>query len=286
MNCKQAKQIKIEDFLKNQGITPAKIYRNFFWYKAPYRKDSNPSFKVNTTKNVWYDMTTGTGGNIIDLTLLMYNTDLTGALRILEKPGLSSPSFSFSDTQKTNFPGIEIKHIQTLQNRALIQFLNKREISQSLAASFIQECYYYAFPGQTKAFFAICWQNIKGGYNLQNAFGNKYIAGATGVTLIEGTDKTANIFEGMLDFLSALEYFKIQKPESTIIILNSITNLGSVKDKLKEYSHINLFLDNDIPGEKTATEIKLIHSGVKDYSKITYPGYNDFNDFICKKPQT
>jgi hypothetical protein len=286
MNCKQANQIRIEDFLNSQGYTPVRIdQKRFFWYRAPYRKDSSPSLMVDTKKNYWLDKGTATRGTTVDLAILLHNTDLTGALRILENPGAIKSDFSFLEKQKVNSPGIEIKKIQPLQNRKLIEYLSNRKISQSTAVNFIQECYYYAFSGQTKPYYGICWQNVKKGYHIQNTFGNKYIAGRNAVTLIKGTDNAANIFEGMINFLSALEYYKIRKTESTIIILNSITNLESIKDSLKEYSQINLFLDNDTPGEKTATKIKLIHpTRVKDYSKIIYPGYNDFNDFICKKP--
>jgi hypothetical protein len=285
MNCKQANQIRIQDFLNSQGFKPVYFKKNrYLWYRAPYRRDTNPSFVVDTKDNKWYDKGTATGGTTVDLAILLHNTDLTGALMILEKRSTVKPILSFLEEQKNNSSSIKINKIQPLQNRKLIEYLSQRKISQSTAVNFIQECYYYAFPGQTKPYYGICWQNVKKGYHIQNSFGRKVIAGSTGVTLIKGTDNAANIFEGMINFLSALEYYKIREPESTIIILNSITNLESIKDSLKEYSQLNLFLDNDTPGEKTATKIKLIHSRVKDYSKIIFPGFNDFNDFICKKP--
>ncbi len=284
MNCKEAKEnIKIQDFLNNLTIQPARIYGRYLWYKSPlpYRKDHNPSFRVDTKTNWWYDAGTGETGNIIDLVMAMNVTNVAGALQILQKPGLSKPSFSFFDKQMNNQPRIEIKHVQPLQNRALIQYLEYRKISPGTAGKFVQEAYYNI---RGKQYFSLAFKNDKGGYELRN----KYFKGSSSpkaITTVPGTSNEVHIFEGFFNFLSALEHYRTTKPVWSCIVLNSVSNLETIINTLEQYKNINLYLDNDRAGELAAGTIKSRFKTVKDYSKIIYPDHNDFNEFICKKPK-
>ena len=61
------REIPIADFLNAMGVRPAKQRGQVLWYSAPYRTERTPSFKVDTTKNVWFDFGTGKGGDIFDL---------------------------------------------------------------------------------------------------------------------------------------------------------------------------------------------------------------------------
>lgn len=281
MNCQQAKKIPITHYLQTKGIQPKTDKNGSAWYNSPFRNESKPSFKVDRQNNIWYDFGTGTGGNLLDLVMTFEKTGLTGALMILQRPELSNTRFSFSEQQNSETNTIEIKHLQPLQNRALVQYLNSRKISQSKAVNYVQEAYYQV---NGKQYFALAFKNDRNGHELRN----KYFKGSTtpkAPTTIKNSPGALNIFEGFIDFLSALEYFNTTKTKYDTIVLNSVTNLVTILNNLEDYPQINLFLDNDTPGEKTATKIKLIHpTRVKDFSKIIYPGYNDFNDFICKKP--
>ena len=70
MNIAQAKCIPISAYLERQGISPKKTRQagRELWYNSPIRQDdANPSFKVDTVKNLWFDHGVATGGNIIDL---------------------------------------------------------------------------------------------------------------------------------------------------------------------------------------------------------------------------
>ena len=37
------------------GYSPVKQQGNGLWYKSPLREEHEPSFKVNTDRNLWYD---------------------------------------------------------------------------------------------------------------------------------------------------------------------------------------------------------------------------------------
>ena len=278
MNCQQAKKIPITHYLHSKGIQPKKVKNGSAWYNSPFRNETKPSFKVDRQNNIWYDFGTGTGGNLLDLVMTFEKTGLTGALMILQRPELSNTRFSFSEQQISESNTIELKHIQPLQNRILINYLAGRKISQGRAFNYVNECYYQV---NGKKYFALCWENIKNGYALHNAYRKKYTAGNAAATIIKGNNKILNFFESMIDFLSALEYYQMNKSAGTTIVLNSTTNLiEPILKIIKDYPQINLFLDNDDTGHQAAKTIKAAHPKVKDFSKMIYPDYNDFNDFL------
>ena len=59
MRADQARQVPISVYLERSGIQPAKVTRGGreLWYSSPLREgDKTPSFKVDTDKNLWFDM--------------------------------------------------------------------------------------------------------------------------------------------------------------------------------------------------------------------------------------
>ena len=75
MDIQTAKQIRIADFLYSLGYSPVKQQGINLWYKSPLREETEPSFKVNTERNQWYDFAIGKGGNIIALAQELYCSD-------------------------------------------------------------------------------------------------------------------------------------------------------------------------------------------------------------------
>lgn len=276
MNCTEAKKIPITHYLNTIGLKPETLKNGSAWYNSPFRQESKPSFKVDRDNNIWYDFGTGTGGNVIDLVMSLNKTGIPGALLILQKPEFSKPDLSFSEQQSSNPANIEIKHLQPLQNRALIEYMNSRKITPAKAANYVQEAYYTV---NEKQYFALAFKNDRGGFELRN----KYFKGSSSpkaVTTISGHKQAVNIFEGFIDFLSALEFYHTTKPTGYCIVLNSVSNLDPIINTLEQYQQINLFLDNDKAGNHAAETIKSRYPNVKDYSKIIYPDRKDFNEFL------
>ena len=91
MNIQKAKQIKIADYLQSLGHHPVKQQGANLWYKSPLRNESEPSFKVNTTMNSWFDFGMGKGGNIITLASYLYASDNLPYL--LDKMEKQTPMF-------------------------------------------------------------------------------------------------------------------------------------------------------------------------------------------------
>ena len=64
MNCEQANQIDLVDYLFSIGFSPNKISAENYWFLSPLRDERTASFKVNKTKNIWYDHGIGKGGKL------------------------------------------------------------------------------------------------------------------------------------------------------------------------------------------------------------------------------
>ena len=61
------RHIPLADFLARLGHEPVRRSGNELWYRAPYRNERTPSFRVNVAKQLWYDFGTGKGGDIFTL---------------------------------------------------------------------------------------------------------------------------------------------------------------------------------------------------------------------------
>ena len=286
MNTAQAKNIRLTEFLNSLNLEPRKINNNEYWYISPLHDEKTPSFKVNAGKNIWYDFSIGAGGNILDLVMQLQHCNLSQALQHLSDTNFSF-SFStakakaintdkFEKTQTTT----EIKKIQTLQNQALIDYLQQRKIDINIAKKHLCEIYY---QNNQKNYFAIGFKNNSGNYELRNAY-YKGCIGKKDITSIKGIDnKKLSIFEGFMDFLSALTHFKTEF-KSDVVVLNSITNKTKINDLLFAdiYEKIYLFLDNDKAGFETKREFYNINKNCVDCSNI-YQNYKDFNEYLALK---
>lgn len=293
MNCSQANEINIVDFLTKSGIQPATVKGRNLWYNSPLRNEKTPSFKVDPDKNVFYDYGTGTGGRLVDLVCQLHQVEVTGALLILSGADITPRFLSFPQQKQESKqePTIEIKHVQRLQNKALIQYIEARGIPLAIAARYVEEAYYaITFPGtgEIKKYFALAFRNDHGGFELRN----KYFKGGNSpkaITTIPGSLKKVNIFEGWIDFLSAIVFYRQPSPTNTTIVLNSVSHLRKINDILPNFEHINLFLDNDQAGLKATNEIIARYPEAVNQAVKLYPGSKDFNEFLnsgnCRKNQ-
>jgi hypothetical protein len=136
----------------------------------------------------------------------------------------------------------------------------------------LKEAYY---TNNDKQYFALAFENDSNGYELRS----KYFKGCTkkDITTIPGKGNSLNLFEGFFDYLSALTCFD-ERSCNTTIVLNSLVNLDKVD--LTRYDKINLFLDNDKSGIKTATDIIQKHPGAVNRSQQFYRFCKDFNEYL------
>lgn len=282
MNINQAKQIQIIDFLNSIGIYPKSKRGNEHFYLAPYREEKTASLSINTKLNCFYDFGTAQSGDIISLVKLIINSNnVRDALNYI---GKKHSFFSFSQqnisTIEDSKNDIKILKIKALENQALIQYLGSRKISLSTAKKYCEEMYYQI---NDKKYFAICFKNILGGYELRNKY-SKISFSPKSVSFIDNQDfKTLTVFEGFIDFLSYLEMYKSDVLPSNYLVLNSTTNLQKASPFIHKHAEVFLYLDNDANGRKTAEQIMSECPQSKDFS-CTYKNYNDLNDYLTSKP--
>lgn len=289
MNTNEAKQIRIEEYLHSLGYSPVRRQGGSLWYKSPFRNEQEPSFKVNTERNLWYDFGAGRGGNIIALAQELYASDSLPYLleRIAEQaPGVRPVSFSFGG-QPVSKPSFQQLEVVPLSSPALLSYLRQRGINTELAK---RECREVRYLTDGKPYFAIGFPNRSGGYEIRNKFFKGCIA-PKDITHIrqEQPKETCYLFEGFMDYLSFLTLRLERCPErpeldgQDYIVLNSTSNLSKAIQPLGGYGHVHCFLDNDRAGMEAVRELQKEYGlRIRDVSYI-YGGYNDLNDFLCGK---
>ena len=284
MNCEQANKIDITGFLSSQGKSPEKRSGTGVLYCSPLRNEKTASFKVDLVKNVWFDFGTGTGGQLVDLVCQMYGVSVSGALLILSGASIPAQSFSF-DKQESIISSIEIKRVKKLENRALIQYLEGRGIPFEIASGYTKEAYYNITnqgTSEIRKYFAVAFENDKSGYELRNKIWKGGTSPKT-ITTIPGNPEKINVFEGFMDFLSALVHYQQPEPKNTTIVLNSLSHLSHLYNILPNYSQINLFLDNDLAGQKAMNEIQNRYPAAINQAIRIYADHKDFNEFIINQ---
>jgi len=283
MNTKEAKKIRIIDYLKLIDLFPEKINSSGSkaFFKSPFRNESIASFNLDLNQNIWYDHGTGTGGNIIDLVIKLNKTDVSCALEILSSKNLTPFSFQQQNNTNTN-SRIKIIAVENIHSFGLLQYLEKRKISLSVARLYLSEVK-YKIASNNKCYYSLGFKNDKGGYELRN----NYFKGSNTpkhYTTISGKfSGQLNIFEGFFDFLSVLELYNATNLKYDTLVLNSVANRNKITEIIKKYKNLNLFLDNDTSGKETTCFFQSIHNSIVDYSKKLYPGHGDMNEYLTNK---
>lgn len=291
------KYVKISDFMHINHYEPTSKSGKYLHYKSPLREDKKPSFWVDTEKDICGDFSTGKIGDIVNLAAAFWRLDLKAAKQNLEDMfrlgsfSFAKPKYTF---QKSSTPTaateskIYIKHVQEIQNAALLQYIEERGISCTVAKEYVKEVYYKTADTETaRQYFALAFRNDKGGYELRN----KYFKGSTSpkdVTTIKNGSKSVLIFEGFFDFLACVEYWNSKNKiiPYDVIVLNSVSNANKIN--LDKYDTIKLLLDNDTAGQNTAELLTIQYSGktVENVTKKLFVGEfkecKDFNDYWRK----
>ena len=291
MTIEESKNIKLADYLHSLGYNPIKQQGKSLWYKSPLREEQEPSFKVNTDRNLWYDFGAGKGGNIIALAQELYASDSLPYLlnRIAEQtPHVRPVSFSFR--QRRTEPSFQHLEVRELSHPALLRYLQGRGINLELAK---RECKELHFNKNGKPFFAIGFPNMAGGYEVRNSFFKGCIA-PKDITHIRQQGEPREkclVFEGFMDYLSFLTLRMKNCPTMSdldrqdYVILNSTSNVSKAIDVLYPYERIHCMLDNDKAGYEATRAIALEYSyHVRDFSH-NYRGYSDLNDYLCGRKQ-
>lgn len=278
----QLRQIPITEYLANAGFNPVRTLGNQFAYCSPKTNEKSPSFLVNPEKNVFYDWSGGGKGDILSLVQYLNDCGFLEAVAMLESFSPTADSKFFfvgGHIAETGNNAVEVVSVGPLAHGALWQYVEGRKIPRSTAFKYLREVHYQT---KGKRFFAVGFGNDGGGYELRNSQFKGCVSPKRETTLTVAGSNVVSVFEGFFDFLSALAHFGRSSPRTSVVVLNSLSNLKSVLPYLTTYDRINAFLDNDQAGRKGLDALRATGAEVADCSNWFHP-YKDFNEFLCSE---
>ena len=279
------KRYPIVEYLERKGIKPVRKTPTYVMYRSPLREETQPSFKVNTEKNLWIDYGEGWGGSIIDLCMRMEGCTLSEAIRRLGQNAPDNSTYSsLNDFVSNNSQPVmavngarRLIEISDTLPPHFQEYLTKvRCINLEKAMPFLK-CISYEVRG--RRYQAIGFANLSGGYELRDDKTFKGTIAPKDITPIF-TDRAEPvcIFEGFMDFLSFLS----MKEEITnhCLVMNSVSNVARTIRYLNDrhLTHIRAFLDNDEAGRRTVQDFIKAGFHVEDMN-IHYKDFKDLNEY-------
>jgi 5S rRNA maturation endonuclease (ribonuclease M5) len=308
MNSEQAKLLSLPDILAKLGHQPVRTLKggNELWYKSPFRNEADASFHTSFLGGKWIWKDFGdSGGTVLDFAMSYYGADIKGALANLERlsgtyqqslfsthtapkapPQATTPAAS---TETLILRKVNPLSIDSFNGKALLQYLtDKRGVDPVIACKYLVEVQY--LNNETgKVYFAVGIRNEAEGYEIRNPYFKSSI-GHKGISFIKGKrEGQAAVFEGFMDFLSALTYYqtanltKFQElVQGDTVIMNSASFQERTKELLKSgsYSKISLYLDNDATGHKVKTMLEGEFPNKAEDCSEAYKDHKDFNLFL------
>jgi DNA primase len=280
MRTQQAKLLSLPDLLERLGHKIVRKSSSKFWYCSPLRSENRPSFCVEPgRKTAWIfsDYGANIKGNILDFVMCYQQCDVKEALLWLEQifgADASTAAIEQQSPESTPSP-IRLYRIKQIQHPALLSYIKKRAIEIDLAKRYLREVHY---RNGERSMFALGWKTDSGGWCLR-AKGFKASVRPAGITTIGRNSRSLAVFEGVFDLIAAISYYKAIAPKGQAVILNSISNLHLVTEKIQRenYQSIKLYLDNDSAGRQATRQLLLLKN-TQDCSAIFSPA-KDFAEF-------
>ena len=273
------RQISLTDFLAQLGHEPVRRSGNELWYRAPYRSERTPSFRVNVAKRLWYDFGLGKGGDIFTLAgEFARSGDFMARARFIAETArmplvASEKPLFLPEPSEPAFEGVEAV---PLLRSTLTDYLAERGIPYAVA---YRHCCRLNYGVRGKRYFAVGFPNVAGGYEIRS----RYFKGCVppkDVSLIKPEDTApdvCSVFEGFMDFLSAAT---LGLETGDCLVLNSVSNVEKAMRYLDGYGHIDCYLDRDEAGRRTLEMLKgHYEERVCDRSAL-YDGCNDLNEYL------
>ncbi len=272
LSWRSAREICIVKTLANSGHYPTRKSEKEAWFLSPLRSETQASFSVSLTKNLWYDFGIGKGGNIIDLVMAINGCSAQEARNSLQE------NFQFSfRPQKVlkKEDSHEIRSVKCIEHPALVQYLQLRKIPLDVAQNHCKEVWHSM---NNKTYFSLGLQNDAGGWELRNRYFKCSTSPKTTSSLKKGFSRLL-ILEGMFDLLSLNVLDKELFSSSDITVLNSLANLKSTDNTIGLYREVILFLDNDTAGRTSTNELLSRHCNTTDGS-TSYKNFKDLNNML------
>lgn len=284
LSCKQAREIDLVEYLVGLGHKPVKVRGNDYWFISPLREERTASFKVNQSKNAWFDFGEGIGGDIIDFGTKYFKCSVGDFLERLSQ----NKGFDFSfyqhpvavEKKEAQSSRIIIAKEEPLQHPALLKYLEERCIPLDIANRYCREV---TFQLHNKTYFAIGFQNDKGGFELRN----KTFKGSSSpksTTYFDHNSPDISVFEGFFDFLSFHTLkTNLQVNDTNFLVLNSLSFFTLSKELMDKHQAVNLYLDRNKKGiQFTQVALEWNKEKYKDRSTVLRQG-QDLNEYLVER---
>lgn len=269
------KQQDMVDYLAHLGHHPAKIRGNQYWYICPFQGERTPSFKINRRLNRWYHFAMGKGGSIIDFGIQYFNCSIAEFLQRFDLLHISDipPIVKKQNADiAPEFP-VVVRSVIQLLSLSLLSYMKERGISIATAKRF---CKQVNFSIGSKDYYAIGFENDKGGFELRNRL-MKISSAPKSTTLIGNDTESLLIFEGFMDLLAYVEY---QGPDEydkhDYLVLNSTAFIETAVLIAGTYRTGCHYFDHDPTGDKCRSRFAEYRPEFADGSSL-YRGFNDLN---------
>lgn len=275
----EAKSIDIISYLSTIGYEPKKTGGNKVWFSSPLHAESTPSFVVSNGK--WRDMGNISlekpFGDVIDLCQEVNSCSRMEAIDLLLN---GTSTVKFEPKELVDESKLIVSNVyDEIKDQRLLDYLKKRCISENVYRIYTKEVHYYFSTNPEKVYTACGFKNDNGGWELRNSY-QKYCASPKHYTTL-GEGSTLNIFEGFINFQSALCYFGVERLEGTTIVLNGLAMIRRLLDDLPKYKKINSFGDHGIGGNHFVDLVRAkVGASVFYDHRYLYPEEYDFNDLL------
>lgn len=265
---------------------------NFY---SPFREEDAPSFHIDASKNLYYDYGEGKGGNALTLVARLEGCTLDRAWDILADLDRDSVVLYPADdsrnmvrsgrkdaAEESKTPkNVVTKVYNTIFNKELIQFLEKRFIPKNIAELYCKQVHFVC-DGRKRI--AIGFPNCTGGWAFRGEHEWKGkvwpIKSCTNqaITYIDNRGKFCDnvpntssdlaVFEGFFDFLSWTAMRSGWRPgmpsptailphRCDVVVLNSCGNWSRAMNAYVTHSTVYSFLDDDKKGRETSEEVRM-----------------------------
>jgi hypothetical protein len=209
-------------------------------------------------------------------------TDFKGAMKILRN-GNAVKLPEFEKPKKPLKKGIEIVSCNDIISEDIFSYTDTRCISRHLIKQYCKQVSFRFPMGKRpgRIYTSCGFPTDSGSFELRDSF-FKVSSSPKSISTIKGDKSRYILFEGFMDFLSALVYFEKDKFDETVIVLNSLSFIGGLVAFLESLESVDLYLDRDKPADE---KIKALQGSKMNYidKRFLFSPFSDFNEFLVAK---
>lgn len=272
----EIKQTSIVNYLLASGYAKKEGTGKWTFFFSPFRNESKPSLGVNNDTNTWADFGTEDGGDIISLVMKIENLSFNDACEFISEG--STVKFIPFERKEEPRPSVEVE-ISDINDARLDHYMTQiRMITPEVLYKYCSVVR-FNFPQSEYNIpcYAIGFKNDKGGWAIRNEH-YKISSKPNGFTTIGEDTEKVNLFEGFINFLSALTHFGRTEFNNRTYVLNGAGNISALLPLIR-HKQVMYFGDNDETGNKLLRRIRKHGTKVED-CRVYYEFFSDFNEYL------